>query len=169
MSSIEDRHLQRRLDVRAETSSFEARPAFLWSFQRRKKQLQDIFIQRSSILHATAQQGHALGLLFGAQQRQSLRTGSRLSVTLAVRLLGFRRVCAATLPLKQATCVLSRRHRLRGRLEAVTPADAGMLHVIGRQGEGNGQFHQPFGGVAFNGECNLVVSDCFSNRFQVFL
>jgi len=158
----------RGTDVRAETSLFEARPAFLWAFQSSKKQLQDIFTQRSSLLHATAAQRHAFGLQFGAKQRQSLLTGSRLSVTLAVRFMCFRRECAVTHPLSQAACILSRRHDLRGRLGGVAGAGAGFVRAIGSRGAGDGQFNQPCGGVAFDGEGNLVVSDCDNHRIQVF-
>jgi tripartite motif-containing protein 71 len=167
MSSIEDTQLQRRLDVRAETSSFEARPAFLWAFQSSKEQLQAIFTQRPSLLHATAAQRHAFGLQFGAKQRQSLLTGSRLCVTLAVRFMCFRSECAVTHLLRQATCILSRRHDLRGRLGAVAAAGAGFVRAIGSPGAGDGQFNRPRG-VAFVGEGNLVVSDFFNHCIQVF-
>jgi len=168
MRSSEERQLQRRLDVRVETSSFEARPAFLWAFQSSKEQLQATFTQRPSLLHPTAAQVRAFGLQVGAKHRQSLLTSSRLSVTLAVRLMCFRSACAVTHPLKQAACILSRRHELPGRLGAVAAAGAGFVRAIGSQGAGNGQFQCPCGGVAFDGEGNLVVSDCLNHRIQVF-
>jgi hypothetical protein len=90
------RQLQRRLDVPAETSAFAARPAFIWAFQISQWQLQAIVTQRPSPLHPTAAQVRAFGLQFGAKQRQSLLTCSRLSVTLAARLLCFGGQCAAT-------------------------------------------------------------------------
>ncbi len=74
VSSSEGMQLLRRLDVRVETSSFAARPLFLWAFQSSKKQLQAIFTQRPSLLHPTAAQKFAFGLQFGAKQRQSLVT-----------------------------------------------------------------------------------------------
>ncbi len=172
-SSSEGRQLQRRLDVRVETSSFEARPAFLWAFQSSKRQLQAIFGQRPSLLHVTAAQnpgqGHALGSAshFVAKQRQSLLICSRLSVTLAVRFMCFRSACAVTHPLRQAACILSRRHELPGRLGAVAAAGVGFVRVIGSLGAGNGQFDLPHG-VAFDGEGNLVVADCNNHRIQVF-
>ncbi len=49
-SSNDSRQLQRRFDVRVETSAFEARPVFIWAFQRSKEQLQAIFTQRTSLL-----------------------------------------------------------------------------------------------------------------------
>ncbi len=42
---------------------------------------------------------------------------------------------------------------------AVAAAGAGFVRVIGSQGAGNGQLNCPLGGVAFDGEGNLVVSD----------
>jgi len=169
MSSTEGRQLQRRLDVRAETSSYKARPLLLWAFQSSLKQLQAIFGQRPSLLHATAAQGHAFGSHFGSQQRQSLLACSRLSVTLAVRFMCFRSECgsAVTHPLRQAACILSRRHELPGRLGAVAAAGTGFVRAIGSRGAGNGQFNQPCGGVAFDGEGNLVVSDTDNHRIQV--
>ena len=131
MSSSEGRQLQRRLDVRAETSSFEARPAFLWAFQSSKKQLQDIFTQRSSLLRVSAAQSRAFGSHLGAKQRQSFLTCSRLCVTLAARLMCFQSACAVTHPQRQAACILSRRHYLHGCLGAVAAAGAGFVRVIG--------------------------------------
>jgi len=167
-SCSEGRQLQRRLDVRAETSFFAARPLFLWAFQIRKKQLQDICSQRPSHLSVDAAQGRAFGSHFVAQHRQSLLTCSRLSVTLAVRLMRFRCECTVTHPLRQAACILSRHHVLRGRLGEVAAAGAGFVRVIGSIGADNAQFDWPYGGVAFDGEGNLAVSDCRNNRIQVF-
>ena len=160
--------LQRRLDVPAETSAFAARPAFIWAFQISQWQLQAIVTQRPSLLHPTAAQGRAFGLQFGAKQRQSLLTCSRLSVTLAARLLCFGGQCAVDYPLRKAACILSRRHKLPGRLGAVAAAGAGFVRVIGSRGAGNGQFNEPCGGVAFDGEGNLVVCDGNNHRIQVF-
>ena len=101
MSSTEGRQLQPRLDVRAETSSFEARPLFLWAFQSSKKQLQAICVQRPSLFHATTAQRRAFSSLFDANHRQSLLTCSRLSVTLVLRLLCFRSKCAVMHPLRR--------------------------------------------------------------------
>jgi len=167
MSNTDGGQLQRRLDVRLETSLFAARPSLLWAFQSSKKQLQAIFGQRPSLLHATAAQGHAFSSHFGAKQRQSLLTCSRLSVTLAVRFMCVRSECAVTHPLRQAACIMSRRHELPGRLGGVAAAGAGFVRVFGSRGAGNGQFNQPCGGVAFDGEGNLVVSDCYNHRIQV--
>jgi len=169
MSSNEGRQLQRRLDVRAETWAFEARPALLWAFQINKKQLQATFTQRPSLLHPTAAQVRAFGLQFGAKQRQSLVTCSHLSVTLATRFMCFGSECAVTHPVRQAACILSRRHEFPVlQLGAVAAAGAGFVCVIGSQGDGNGQFRSPYGGVAFDGEGNLVVSDGGNHRIQVF-
>ncbi len=55
-----------------------------------------------------------------------------------------------------------------GRVGAVAAAGAGFLRAIGRPGAGNGQFNQPYGGVAFDPEGNLVVSDGGNHRVQVF-
>ena len=151
------RQLQRRLDVPAETSAFAARPAFIWAFQISQKQLRAIVTQRPSLLHPTAAQVRAFGWQFGAKQRQSLLTCSRLSVTLAARLLCFGGQCAVKCPLRKVACILSRRHKLPGRLGAVAAAGAGFVRVIGSKGAGNGQFNLPGGGVAFDGEGNLVV------------
>jgi DNA-binding beta-propeller fold protein YncE len=162
------RQLQRRLDVRAETSAFAARPAFIWAFQISQKQLEAVVTQRPSLLHPTAAQVRAFGLQFGAKQRQSLLTCSRLSATLAARLLCFGGECAVKCPLRKAVCILSRRHKLPGRLGAVAAAGAGCVRVIGSRGDGNGQFECPYGGVAFDGEGNLVVCDGDNHRIQVF-
>jgi len=168
LSSSEDTQLQRRLDVRAETSSFAARTVFLWAFQSSKKQLQAVFSRRPSLLHPTAAQGHAFSSHFGARQRQSLLACSRLSVTLAVRLMCFQSACVVTHPVRHAARILSRRHELPGRLGAVAAAGAGFVRVIGSEGAGNGLFEYPCGGVAFDGEGNLLVSDCENHRIQVF-
>jgi DNA-binding beta-propeller fold protein YncE len=167
MSSDEGRQLQHRLDVRAETSSFAARPLLLWAFQSSQWQLQAVFRPRPSLLRVSAAQGLAFGCHFGAKQRQSLLTCSRLCVTLAVRLLCFRGQCAVKYPPRKAACILSRRHKLPGRLGAVAAAGAGCVRVIGSQGDGNGQFGYPVG-VAFDGEGNLVVCDGHNHRIQIF-
>ena len=175
MSSTESRKLQRRLDVFVETSLFAARPSLTWAFQSNQKQLQAIFGQRPishlsfNFRQATAAlpQKHAIGSHFGPKQRQSLLTFSRLSVTLAVRLVCFQSACAVTHPLRQAACILSRRHELPGRLGEVAAAGAGFVRAIGSRGAGDGQFDQPCG-VAFDGEGNLVVSDRLNHRIQVF-
>jgi len=170
MSSSEGRQLQHRLDVRAETSAFEARPLILWAFQISKEQLQAIFTLRPSLglFHPTAAQKRAFGLQFGAKQRQSLVTSSRLCVTLAVRFMCFRIECAVTHPLRQAACILSRRHEFPVlRFGAVAVAGAGFVRANDSKGAGNGQFEYPSGGVAFDGEGNLVVSDCHNHRIQV--
>ena len=167
-AQAEGRRLRRRLDVRAETSSYAVRPLILWAFQSSKKQLQATFTQRPYLPHATAAQKRAFGLQFEVKQRQSLLTCSRLSVTLAVRFMCFRSECAVTHPLRQAACILSRRHELRGRLGAVAAAGAGFARAIGSKGAGNGQFDRPCGGVAFDGEGNLVVADHDNHRIQVF-
>jgi hypothetical protein len=168
MSGSQRRQLQRRLDVAAETSAFAARPAFIRAFQISQKQLRTIVTQRPSLLHPTAAQVRAFGWQFGAKQRQSLLTCSPLSVTLAVRLLCFKGQCAVMCPLKKAACIMSRRHKLTGRLGAVAAAGAGFVRVIGSPGKGNGQFQNPYGGVAFDGEGNLVLSDGINHRIQVF-
>ena len=162
------RQLQPRLDVPAETSAFAARHLLLWAFQSSQWQLQAVFGPRPSLLHPTAAQVRAFGLQFGAKQRQSLLTCSRLCVTLAARLMCFQSACTVTHPLRQAACILSRRHKLPGRLGAVAAAGAGFVRVIGSEGAGNGQFNCPSGGVAFDGEGNLVVADGQNHRIQVF-
>ena len=167
MSSDEGRQLQHRLDVRAETSAFAARPLLLWAFRSSQWQLQAVFRPRPSLLRVSAAQGRAFGCHFGAKQRQSLLTCSRLCVTLAVRLLCFRGQCVVKYPLRKAACILSRRHKLPGRLGAVAAAGTGCVRVIGSQGAGNGQLTHPYGGVAFDGDGNLVVSDCDNHRIQV--
>ena len=162
------RQLQRRLDVPAETSSFAARPLLLWAFRSSQWQLQAVFGPRPSLLRVSAAQSRAFGCHLGAKQRQSLLTCSRLCVTLAARLMCFQSACAVTHPLRQAACILSRRHKLPGRLGAVAAAGAGFVRVIGSEGAGNGQFNLPNGGVAFDGEGNLVVCDSYNHRIQVF-
>jgi DNA-binding beta-propeller fold protein YncE len=167
-SEGEGRLLQRRLDVRAETSLFAARSLLLWAFESSKWQLQAVFGPRPSLLHATAAQRRAFGSQFVAKQRQSLVTCSSLCATLAARLMYFRSECAVTHPLKQAACILSRRHKFPVlRLGAVTAAGAGFVRAAGSRGAGNGQFNCPSGGVAFDGEGNLVVADTFNHRIQV--
>jgi len=166
-SSSEGRQLQRRLDVRVETSWFTARPLFLLAFQSSKKQLQAVFGQRPSLPHVTEAQKHALGSHFGAKERTAFITCGRLSVTLAVKFMCFQSECAVTHPLKQTACILSRRHELPGRLGEVAAAGAGFLRVIGSRGTGDGQFERPNGGIAFDGEGNLVVADGGNHRIQV--
>jgi DNA-binding beta-propeller fold protein YncE len=83
-------------------------------------------------------------------------------------LLCFGGQCAVDYPLRQAACILSRCHKLPGRLGAVAAAGAGFVRVIGSYGAGNGQFDYPYGGVAFDGEGNLVVCDGNNHRIQVF-
>jgi len=96
-----------------------------------------------------------------AQQRQSLLASSRMSVTLAVRMLCFGNDCALTHPLRQAACILSRRHKLRGRLGAVAAVGSGFVRAnCNFFAAKYVDFHGPYGGVAFDGEGNLVVSDC---------
>ena len=121
-----------------------------------------------SLLRVSAAQSRALGCHFGAKYRQSLVTCSRLCVTLAVRLLCFGGQCAVKYPRRKAACILSRRHKLPGRLGAVAAAGAGFVRVIGSSGDGNGQLNRPGGGVAFDGEGNLLVCDSYNHRIQVF-
>jgi len=169
MSSSEGRELRHRLDVRTESSSFAARPLLLWAFQSSQKQLRAIFRPRQSIPHLrlTAAQIHAFGSHFGAKQWQNLVTCGRLSVTLAVRLICFRSECAVMHPPRHAACILSRRHDLRGQLGEVAAAGSGFVRAIGSLGAGNGQFDRPCGGVAFDREGNLVVTDGENHRIQV--
>jgi DNA-binding beta-propeller fold protein YncE len=168
MSSTESRQLQPRLDVRAETSSFAASPLLLWAFQSCKKQLQAIFGPRSSLLRVSAAQSRAFGSHFGAKQRQSLLTCSRLCVTLAARLMCFQNECAVRHPLRQAACILSRRHVLPVlRLGAVAAGGAGSVRFIGSRFY-NAYSQCGYGGVAFDGEGNLVVCDSGNHRIQVF-
>ena len=96
------RQLQRRLDVRAETSSFATRPLLLWAFQSSQWQLQAVFGPRPSLLRVSAAQSRAFGCHFGAKYRQSLLTCSRLSVTLAAMLVCFEGQCAVDYPLRKA-------------------------------------------------------------------
>jgi DNA-binding beta-propeller fold protein YncE len=171
MSCTESRQLQRRLDVRAETSSFAARPLLLWAFQSSKKQLQAIFGTRPSLLRVSAAQSRAFGSHFGAKQRQSLLTCSRMCVTLAARLMRYRSECAVTHPLRQAVCILTRRHVLPVlRSGAVAAAGAGFVRAIRSRVTGiTGYFRQcGYGGVAFDGEGNLVVCDGENHCIQVF-
>ncbi len=168
VSRNEGGQLQRRLDVRFEMSLYAARPLLIWAFQSSKKQLRAAILgPRASPLHVTAAPERAFGCHFEAKQRQSLLSRSRLSVTLAVKFMRFRSECAVTHPLKQAAHILSRRHGLPGRLGGVAAAGAGFVRAFGSQGAGNGQFQCPCGGVAFDGEGNLVVSDQYNNRIQV--
>ena len=161
MGSSDGRQLRRRLDVRVEASSFVARPLFLLAFQSRKRQLQAIFGRRPSLLHATAAQGHAFGLQFGAKQRQSLLTCSRISVTLAVRFMRFGGDGTVQFKLRQAACIMSRRHKFPGRLGAVAAAGTGSVRVI------SPALFKPCGDVAFDGEGNLVVCDSLNHRIQI--
>ena len=141
-------------------------PLILWAFQSRKKQLQAIFGPRPSPLQATAVQRRAFGYSFFTKHRQSLFTCSRLSVTLAVRLICFRSASAVTHPLRQAACILSRRHALHGQLGEIAAKGAGFVRVIGKRGGSDGEFRYP-DGVAFDLEGNLVVSDGGNHRIQV--
>ncbi len=78
----------------------------------------------------------------------------------------FRSAYVGTHPLRQAACILSRRHYLQGCLGAVAAAGAGFVRVI-RTFTGNLPFNFPYGGVAFDGEGNLVVCDSYNDRIQV--
>ncbi len=53
-------------------------------------------------------------------------------------------------------------------LGAVAAVGAGFARAIGSEGAGNGQFNRPYGGVAFDGEGNLVVADSLNHRIGVF-
>ncbi len=79
---------------------------------------------------------------------QSFFTYSRLSVTLAVRLLCFRSECAVTHLRRQAARILSRRHELRERLGGVAAAGAGFVRATCSFGAGNGRFDHPYSGDA---------------------
>jgi sugar lactone lactonase YvrE len=52
-------------------------------------------------------------------------------------------------------------------LGGVAAAGAGFVRVIGSRGAGNGQLQYPFGGIALDGEGNLVVCDSENHRIQV--
>ena len=153
MSRDEGRQLQHRLDVRAETSSFAARPLLLWAFRSSQWQLQVVFGPRPSLLRVSAAQSSALGSLFGTKFRHSLLTCSRLCVTLAVRFMRFGGDGTVQFKLRQAACIMSRRHKFPGRLGAVAAAGTGSVRVI------SPALFKPCGDVAFDGEGNLVVCD----------
>jgi sugar lactone lactonase YvrE len=155
--------LQRRLDVRAETSFFAARPLLLWAFQSSQWQLQAVCGQRTSLPRVTAAQSHALCSHFGAKQLRNFLICSCLSVTLAMRFTCVGSACAVTHPLRLAAWIMSRRHALHGRLGGVAAAGAGFVRVIGSRE----QFNFPCGGVAFDGEGNLVVCDSANHCIQV--
>jgi len=138
-----------------------------------KPSLARIHIPFTSLPHGH-QNVHLLSIL-GQNSGRVCAPVFRLSLTVATRLLYFRSACAVTHPLRQAACILSRRHELPGRLGAIAAAGAGFVRAIGSRGAGNGQFKYPSGGVAFvgegkrfDGEGNLVVSDCENHRIQVF-
>ena len=72
-------------------------------------------------------------------------------------------------PQRKAACILSRRHKFPVLLlGAVAAAGAGFVRVISSRCAGNGFLNEPCGGVAFDGEGNLVVSDGGNHRIQVF-
>jgi hypothetical protein len=52
-------------------------------------------------------------------------------------------------------------------LVRVGAAGAGFLLAIGSKGAGNGQFQHPCGGVTFDADGNLVMSDDENHRVQV--
>jgi DNA-binding beta-propeller fold protein YncE len=149
--------LQRRLDVRAETSIFAARPLLLWAFRSSQWQLQAVFGPRPSLIRVSAAQSTALASHFDARFRQSLLTCSRLCVMLSVMLLCFGGQCAVKYPLRKAACILSRRHKLPGRLGAVAAAATGGVRVINFPRVPTPNLITLCGCVAFDGEGNLVV------------
>ena len=155
--------LQRRLDVRDETSLFAARPLLLWAFQTSNWQLQAVFGPQCppSLLRVSAAQSSALGSLFGTKFRHSLLTCSRLCVTLAVRFMRFGGDGTVQFKLRQAACIMSRRHKFPGRLGAVAAAGTGSVRVI------SPALFKPCGDVAFDGEGNLVVCDSLNHRIQI--
>jgi hypothetical protein len=55
----------------------------------------------------------------------------------------------------------------RVRVGAVAAAGAGFARAIGSKGKCKGKFSYPYGGVAFDGEGNLVVADGRNHRIQV--
>ena len=89
-------------------------------------------------------------------------------MTLVTRLIVFKRTRTVKNALRTATCILSRRQVLCGRLGGVAAAaGSGFVCTIGTKGAGDGRFHDPSGGVAFDGDGNLVVSDYNNHRIQV--
>jgi DNA-binding beta-propeller fold protein YncE len=160
--------LQCRIDVRAEMQLFAACLLHLRAFQSNKMRLQAIFHSRPSPPHFTAAHGRAFGFRFGVKQRQGFVACSSLCMTLVTRLIVFKRTHAVKHVLRTATCILSRRQVPRGRLGGVAAAaGSGFVCTIGTKGAGHGQFHDPSGGVAFDGDGNLVVSDYNNHRIQV--
>jgi DNA-binding beta-propeller fold protein YncE len=156
ISSCDCSQLQRRLDVRAETSIFAARPCLLWAFRSSQWQLKVDFGPRLSLLRVSAAQSTALASHFDAKFRQSLLTCSRLCVTLAARLLCFGGQCAVKYPLRKAACILSRRHKLPGRLGEVAAAVTGFMRAINFPSAPSPNPNL-CGCVAFDGQGNLVV------------
>jgi hypothetical protein len=74
ISSCDCSQLQRRLDVRAETSIFAARPLLLWAFRSSQWQLQAVFGPRPSLLRVSAAQSRAFGCHLGESAAMMLRS-----------------------------------------------------------------------------------------------
>jgi hypothetical protein len=119
-------------DLRLQQILSSPRPLFLFAFQRHVMQLHIMldYRFRSSLPPATAKQASRIDLHVRPAFRTSVILCSRLSVTVAVRLLSFRGLSAVKHPFNACACILSRLHHLPGRLGAVASSGAGIVREL---------------------------------------
>jgi hypothetical protein len=157
-------------DLRMQQILSSARPLFLFAFQRNMAQLR-IMLEcpfRCSPPPATAIHASAIDLHVRPSTRSSAILCSRLSITVAVRLLSARGLSRERHALNAGACILSRLHHLPGRLGAVASSGAGVVREFDLP-------RRPFvnccqcqySGLAFDSCNNLVVCKRWGEPFEV--
>ena len=53
------------------------------------------------------------------------------------------------------------------RVQVLRYSDGAHVRTIGSQGSGNGQFNNPWGGIAIDSDGRIVVADTLNHRVQV--
>ena len=118
-------------DLRLQQILSSSRPLFLYAFQRHMAQLGIVMNcpVRSFPLQATAI--HAASSMIDLHMppyvRSSIILCSRLSLTVAVRLVSLRGLSRGMRAFNAGACILSRLHHLPGRLGAVASSGAGIV------------------------------------------
>jgi hypothetical protein len=166
-----------RHDLRLQQIWSSARPLFLFAFQRHMMQL-PVMLRcpfRSSPLPANAMHASATNVLVQPAVRSSAILCSRLSATIAVRLMSCRGLSYGrpTSTFNAAACILSRLHHLPGRLGVVASFGAGTVREFDLPLHNTGITEYPYcqcrhSGLAFDSSSDLVVGQRWGALFGVY-
>jgi hypothetical protein len=156
-----DARHRRRLDAH---EPLVVRPLLCFAYQTNARHLQILCDRRQPLLRIIP--CCSLGAKVAAHRRVSVLARGRLCAVLALKLVEFNGKIDSTKCLKPASCILVRTHQLPGCLGKVASAGRGHLRSFGSSWLG--QLLIPQGGVAFDGDGGVAISDWGSNRVQIF-